>query len=73
MTQKTAIFKDFMITELSPRMVSRQASGQFLVCRPVKDPSGNLSLDLNLPESVRRQMLEAIKQGQLIRLFSSGH
>lgn len=63
------MFKDFMITELSPRMI-RGKSGEFLVCRPERDEQGNLSLTLNLPESVRQQMLDAVKSGQFVRLFT---
>lgn len=70
MTNRTTTFKDFMITELSPRMVTRHASGEFLVCRPVKDAAGNLSLNLNLPDSVRRQMLDAVRRGQFVRFFA---
>lgn len=68
-----ATFKDFMITELNPRKM-RGNSGEFLVCQPTRDESGNLCLSLNLPESVKRQMLEAVKQGQFVRLFTpAGH
>ncbi len=75
MTRTTTTFKDFVITELSPRSVrGRASSGEFMVCRPVRDELGNLSVALDLPDSVKRQMLSAIKSGQFIRIFNPlGH
>jgi hypothetical protein len=70
MSQATLQFKDFVISELSPRTARRAGSGEFLVCQPVRDEAGNVSLDLNLPDSVKRQMLEAVKHGRYIRIFS---
>ena len=70
MTQNNTTFKDFVITELDSRTGMRQLRGEFLVCRAKKDTEGNLSLKLNLPESIRRQMLQAVKQGQFVRFFA---
>lgn len=64
-----ATFKDFMITELGSRRI-RSGAGEFLICEPTRDESGNICLSLNLPDSIKKQMLEAVKQGQFVRLFT---
>lgn len=70
----STVFKDFVIAEAnSRRSMSNSKSGEFLVCRPQKGSDGSISLNLNLPDSVKKQMLEAIKHGQLIRIFSPSH